>query len=138
MMATNGGCLFVEKDFKQLQKAMQQIGERYFIVVQNTQEYTNDEPMFRMKFPVDIMWEELISGNYISAVLIEMSMNEYFVFGESGKWGKYSANDYERPLDIIGFKSELAPVFQNHFKQNRKEYEEIYEWLPPKYRELIQ
>ncbi len=137
MIVANGGCLFVEEDFKQLQKAMLSIGEMYFVVVQNTPEYTNDEPMFRMKFPVNITWDELTSGNYISAVLLEMSLNEYFVFGENGNWGKYSANDYERPMDIIGFKPELTHIFQEHFSQSKEEQEEIREWLPQEYKALI-
>lgn len=137
MMALRGGCLFLEEDFKQLQKAMQEVGEKCFVIIQRSQEFTDGEPMFRMKFPVSITWEELISGNYISAVLFEMSYNEYFVFSESGNWGKYSANDYEYPLDIIGFKPGLAPIFQEHFKQSKEEQEEIREWLPQEYKKLI-
>lgn len=137
MIALRGGCLFLEEDFKQLQKAMQEIGEEYFVIVQHSQDFTDGEPMFRMKFPVNITWEELTSGNYISAVLLEMSYNEYFVFGKSGNWGKYSANDYEYPLDIIGFKPELAHIFQEYFRQPKEEQEEIREWLPQEYKELI-
>jgi len=137
MTALRGGCLFLEEDFSQLQKAMREIGEEYFVIIQHSQEFMEGEPMFRMKFPVNITWKELISGNYISAVLFEMSYNEYFVFSESGNWGKYSANDYEYPLDIIGFKPELASVFREHFKQSKEEREEIREWLPQKYKKLI-
>jgi hypothetical protein len=137
MIALRGGCLFLEEDFKQLQKAMQEVGEEYFVIVQHSQDFTDGEPMFRMKFPVNITWEELTSGNYISAVLLEMSYNEYFVFGKSGNWGKYSANDYEYPLDIIGFKPELAHIFQEYFRQPKEEQEEIREWLPQEYKELI-
>ncbi len=137
MIALRGGNLFVEEDFLQLQKAMQEVGEEYFVIIQHSQEFTDGEPMFRMKFPVNITWEELTSGNYISAVLLEMSYNEYFVFGKSGNYGKYSANDYEYPIDIIGFKPELSHIFQEYFKQAREEQKEIREWLPQKYRELI-
>lgn len=137
MIALRGGCLFLEEDFKQLQKAMQEVGEEYFVIVQHAQDFTDGEPMFRMKFPVNVTWEELTSGNYISAVLLEMSYNEYFVFGKSGNWGKYSANDYEYPLDIIGFKPELAHIFQEYFRQPKEEQEEIREWLPQEYKELI-
>jgi hypothetical protein len=137
MIALRGGCLFLEEDFKQLQIAMQDFGEEYFVIVQHSQDFTDGEPMFRMKFPVNITWEELTSGNYISAVLLEMSYNEYFVFGKSGNWGKYSANDYEYPLDIIGFKPELAHIFQEYFSQPKEEQEEIREWLPQEYKELI-
>lgn len=137
IIALRGGCLFMEEDFRQLQKAMQEVGDEYFVIIQHSQDFTEGEPMFRMKFPVNITWEELISGNYISAVLLEMSYNEYFVFGSKGNWGKYSANEYENPLDIIGFKPELAHIFQEHFKQSKEEKEEIRELLPQEYKGII-
>lgn len=137
IIALRGGCLFLEEDFLQLQKVMQKIGEEYFVIIQHSQDFTEGEPMFRMKFPVNITWEELTSGNYISAVLLEMSYNEYFVFGSKGNWGKYSANDYENPLDIIGFKPELTHIFQEHFKQAKEEQEEIRELLPQEYKGLF-
>ena len=137
IIALRGGCLFIEKDFKQLQKSMQKVGEEYFVIIQHSQDFTEGEPMFRMKFPVNITWEELISGNYISAVLLEMTYNEYFVFSESGDWGKYSANDYDYPLDIVGFKPKLASVFNNYFEQSKEEQEEIQEWLPQEYKKFI-
>lgn len=137
MIVANGGCLFVEEDFKQLQKSMQEVGEEHFVIIQHSQDFTDGEPMFRMKFPVTITWEELTSGNYISAVLLEMSLNEYYIFGASRNWGKYSANDYDRPLDIIGFKPELASVFRKHFKQSKEEQEVIWDWLPQEYKALI-
>lgn len=137
MIALRGGCLFLEEDFKQLQKAMQEVGEEHFVIIQHSQYFTEEEPIFRMKFPTTITWTELTSGNYISAVLLEMSYNEYFVFGESGNYGKYSANDYEAPLDIIGFKPALAPIFREYFKQPQEEQEAIREWLPQEYKGLI-
>ncbi|SFB86129.1 hypothetical protein SAMN05421780_101795 [Flexibacter flexilis DSM 6793] len=137
MMALKGGCLFLEEDFKQLQRTMQEVEEEYFVIIQHSQDFTEGEPMFRMKFPVNITWEELTSGNYISAVLLEMSYNNYLVFGSKGNWGKYSANDFENPVDIIGFKPELAHIFQKYFSQPKEEQEEIREWLPQEYKELI-
>jgi len=137
MIALKGGCLFAEEDFNQLQKVMQEIGNEHFVVIQYSQELTEGEPMFRMKFPVNITWDELTSGNYISAVLLEMSYNEYYVFSESENWGKYSANDYEQPLDIIGFRPEYECVFRKQFEQSKEEQEEIREWLPPKYKGTI-
>src|SRR6218665_800348 len=137
LLALRGGCLFLEEDFKQLQQSLIAIGEKYFVVIENTFGGKLDEPAFRMRFPTDITWEELTSGDFISSVFFEMLPNEYFVFSESGNWGKYSANDYENPLDIIGFKPELAPVFKKHFKQPKEEQEEIREWLPKEYKKLI-
>ena len=137
MIALRGGCLFVEEDFMQLQKVMQEVGDKYFVVVQDSQEFTEGEPMFRMKFPVNITWDELISGNYISSVLLEMTYNNYFVFGDSGRWGKYSATDYEMPLDIIGFEPEYGYIFKAQFKQSSEEWAEIRGWLPSSYKEII-
>ncbi|PZR02959.1 MAG: hypothetical protein DI539_27100, partial [Flavobacterium psychrophilum] len=137
LVVENGGCLFAEDDFEKLQKTLQRIGDDHFVIIQHTQDFKEGEPMFRMKFPVNITWEELTSGNYISAVLLEMPYNEYYIFGASRKWGKYSANDYDRPLDIIGFKPELESLFKNHFKRSKEEYDEMLEWMPKRYKSLI-
>lgn len=137
MIALRGGCLFLEEDFKQLQQAMQEVGDEHFVIIQNTPDFMDGEPMFRMKFPVNITWAELTSGNYISAVLLEMDYNEYYVFSESGSWGKYSASDYEHPLDIVVFRPELASIFREQLKQSREEREEIWTWLPQEYKKLV-
>jgi len=135
ILALKGGCLFVEEDFKKLQQIMIEIGESYFVIVQQSQDFTEGEPMFRMKFPVNISWSELTNGNYIAAVLFEMSYNEYVVFGASEKWGKYSANDYKYPLDIFGFKPEYVSIFTNIFEEYNKKI--VHEMLPPQYEGLV-
>lgn len=137
IMALRGGCLFLEDEFKQLQNALIETGENFIIIIQHTSDFTEGEPLFKMKFPVNINWEELMSGNYISAVLFEMNYNNYFVFGSNDNWGKYSANDYEIPLDIIAFKEEIEPIFKKHFKQDIEEYEEMIEILPKEYKKIV-
>lgn len=137
LMAIRGGILFEREDFENLQNCIKAIGDKNLVIVQNDFGGAVEKPLLRMKYPVDITWKSLMSGNFVSTVLFEMFANEYFVFSESGNWGKYSANDYENPLDIIGFKPELAHIFQEHFKQAKEEQEEIREWLPPEYKALI-
>lgn len=137
MIVFMGGCLFLEEDFKQLQKALLDIEEEYFVIVQHSQDFTQGEPMFRMKYPINITWEELTSGNYISAVLLEMNYNNYYVFGSKVNWGKYSANDYINPFDIIGFKPELSSVFKEYFNQSKEEQKEIQILLPKEYNTII-
>jgi hypothetical protein len=69
--------------------------------------------------------------------LLLMDLN-FFVFGDSGRWGKYAASDYHyTPLDIIGFKSELADIFREQFKQPKEDWEEIQKRLPQKYKKII-
>ena len=51
-----------------------------------------------------------------------MNCNEYVVFGNSGKLGKYAASDQNHPQDIIGYKqSEIDSInFDFIFNQNVK------------------
>ena len=137
LIALRGSCLFVEEDFLMLQKSLLQLGEEHFVVIQHSDEFTDGEPMFRMKFPVNITWAELNSGNYISAVLIGMVYNTYYIFGIKGNWGKYVDNDDFPPLDIIGFKMETAAVFKKYHKRPKEEEDEINGWVPEIYRNLI-
>lgn len=137
LMAIRGGILFEREDFENLQNCIKAVGDKNLVIVQNDFGGAVEKPLLRMKYPVDITWERLMCGNFVSTVLFEMFANEYFVFSESGNWGKYSANDYENPLDIIGFKPELAAIFQEHIRQSKEEQEEIREWLPQEYKELI-
>ena len=66
-----------------------------------------------------------------------MSHKNYFVFGDSGEWGKYVANDYKFPLDIIGFRNKYAELFKRNFVLSIEERNEIYEWLPETYKRYI-
>lgn len=137
LLALRGGYLFTKEDFEQLKKCFLAIGDQYFVIIQNTFNKTLRIPAFKMKYPSTITWQELMSGNAISSILCGSLDKEYFVFGESTAWGKYSANDYIHPLDIIGFKPEFSTLFKNVFRQPKEEWEEIKEWLPPAYKERI-
>ena len=137
LLAIRGGILFEKEDFEKLQHCARQLGDKKLFVIQNDFGGSIDTIPFRMSYPSDITWEELMSGHFISTAIFEMFANEYFVFSESGKWGKYSANDYELPLDIIGFTTENEALFKKSFELPAEEREEIKEWLPPKYKELI-
>jgi hypothetical protein len=116
----DGGCLFDEKDLDKMQEILSHIGEQQFVVIMDSQDDSineNEEPSFRFKFPANIMWEELMSGNYISAVLVEMQFNNYFMFGQNEKWGKYIATDYLRSKDILGVNKDLyKEMYKQFFK----------------------
>lgn len=58
-------------------------------------------------------------------------------FSKSGNWGKYTASDYDYPLDIIGFKPELASIYREQFKLSKEEKQEISKLLPQAYKKLI-
>jgi len=136
IIALRGGVLFEEDDFKKLQHCFLQLGNSHFVVIENTFGDRDEKSFFRLKFPSNISWQEIMSGNFISSVLCEMFQNEYFVFGETDSWGKYAANDYETPLDLIGFKKDYATLFRDSFKVSNEEKEEIQLWLPEAYKKF--
>ena len=134
LMALRGGVVLVESSFKELQKCMLSLGNEYFVIIENTYGGKLDEPPFRMKYPVNISWRELMSGNFISAIIFEMYYHDYFIFSNSGVWGMYAANEYERPLKIIGFKPEHSYIFNKNITQSEEEWKEIKaHWLPSDY-----
>ena len=145
MIAQRGGTLFIEDEYSLLQECMKVAGDNFFVLIENRfirEKTDNDLPYLQFKFPVCTSWEELNNGdeNYpdIAYDLLWIMNKEFFVFGDSGKWGKYAACDYyDTPLDIIGFKSELVTIFQEHFKQPKKEWEKIRTWLPHEYKKFI-
>jgi hypothetical protein len=130
-----GGAIFSAEDFDAFKACLKETGDEHFVIVQNT--YGEENPIaFRMKFPADISWDELVSGNYISTVLFEMFHNDYFIFGDSGVWGKYVENDADPPLDLIGVKHEFVHAFLDRYKPVRATYEALPESI--KTREIIE
>lgn len=128
-----GGCLFLKSDFQALRSAALAAGDRYILVTQLPGKERADEPMFRMKYPADISWEELVSGNYISAVLTEMPSHEYYVFGDTGTWGKYAASEADHPVDILGYAPHFKTVFDASFPRSSEEDDQRVASLPPAY-----
>ena len=151
-----GGVTFEQEDFEQLQSCLQQIGERKFYVVQDTYGMSPDQKKYalKMKYPSNIGWDELMSGNFISTILFETYPNHYYVFGDSGAWGMYVATDYVdeavnpagTPIRIIGFDPKYRAIFRDTFEIPEGEYCEnvdyipeeerpdLKEWVPEKYR----
>jgi hypothetical protein len=137
VIVLRGGVLFVEDDFRALQECFMRIGDKNFVIIENTFGKASRIPPFKMKYPVDVSWEDLMSGSFISAVLFKACQNEYFVFGDSAVWGKYAANDYDYPLEVIGFKPEYASLFREKFQTSEEERQEIAGWLPPAYKKFV-
>ena len=153
-----GGNIFiVERDFALLQDCMRQTGDTHFVIIQNKNVIVevyygeNDfrvHPLLRFKYPINISWNELMSGGYVSTEIFNGGPKDYFVFGDSGSWGRYVANSWIQPsnatglnpLIIMGFKKEYSEIFRNNFEQLRLLEPEITpeilfsEWLPDSYK----
>ena len=145
LIVQKAGILFTKEEYFALQKCMKIAGDENFVVIENkyARNTSSNYPHLRFKFSVNTTWKELNNGDedfsdISSYDLLLNPQKHFFVFGSNGNWGKYTANDYnDTPLDIIGFKPEVAPIFKEQFKQSKEEQKEIRKWLPPEYKKLI-
>ncbi len=130
IITLRGGRVFTEEDFSLLKECMKDTCDSYFVVVEHVEEDNPDhgEPPLRFRYPSSITWDELVAGGLVSQELFESPLKEYFVFGDTGTWGKYVANDYIYPLDIIGFQERHSKVFGEHFQPLIEA--EVSGWLP--------
>lgn len=143
-----GGDIFVsEKDFTLLQECMRQTGDKFFVIVQNRNVAIEGYPFTRFKYPVNISWDELMSGGIMGIEHFNNGCKDYFVFGDSAIWGRYVGNSYVKPgnlvssnpLNIMGFKKEYSDVFRKNFEEVRRLEPQITpeilfsEWLPDSY-----
>ena len=87
-----------------------------------------DEPSNRFKYHVNITWEEIMSGAELSQVIFLHPVRNFFMFGDSGQWGRYIGNDYESPLDIIGFDSKYSDLFHSEFRVPKEDIEDLKRW----------
>ena len=124
-------------DFSLLKGLLHWAKDQYLFVVENCGNYGKKEECYRMKFPSNISWEELNSGNYISSVLTKMYHNEYFVYGDSGKWGWYVANDYKDPLKLIGVNNNFHKKLNSIQKEHMSEIKNLVAKLPHHLNKLI-
>lgn len=151
-----GGNIFTShEDFALFQNCMRQTKDESFVIVQNPEViikvYMSENnwgvhPLLRFKFPAEISWEELNSGDYISIELFQNAYKDYFVFGDSGNWGRYVANDYvnpinlegSTPLNITGFRSRYSKLFKEEFGVSQSLNKQIIsKWLPDSYKQRI-
>jgi hypothetical protein len=127
-----GGSLLTKQELGQLQSCMKITGDKYLIILEvfdeNNPPHTSGPP-FRFKFPADITWETIISGAELSLIVFQLPERNWFVFGDSGKWGKYKANDYEYPLDITGFDEKYSDLFKSSFNNPGEDVVELKNWL---------
>lgn len=154
LLAFIGGLILAPNDFQALQECMEKIGDSFFVVIQNehTQPIIVDEgggelhlPILRFKYPVGITWEELMSGGLISTEVYEILDKEFFIFGDSGAWGKYAATEYMddsadpsgTPLEIIGFRGEYRLLFKEKFQIQDEAKQQVLQWLPSTYRKRV-
>jgi len=150
LMPMVGGCAFDKEDFLLVKSCMQQVVDQYFVMIENyayslaISRVSDTNGIYRFKYPSSITWKELQSaGSLSNELLFGFGPEEFYIFGDSGVWGKYAANDYwdkarnpaGTPLEIIGYKKEYEPIFAKKFANllDEEEKARTKAWLPPAY-----
>jgi hypothetical protein len=128
-----GGAIFDKSDFDSLIKCLESTEDKYFVIIENQFGVESETPPIKLKFPVDLSWKDFENGCLISNILCKAPIYDYFVFGDSGLWGKYIANEFEASLDFIGFKREFSEVFRENFVLSKDDQQVIKECLPLHY-----
>jgi hypothetical protein len=125
---TVGGVLFVKDDYVQLQQCLTKTEDKTIFVIEDfdtaNPPHTSGPP-FRMQYPKASTWQVIYPDEEgISYELFGRPVRNYFVFGDSGLWGKYAGSDWQDPVDIWAFSPEVEDVFLEgleglHLKSNR-------------------
>lgn len=152
LILVRGGMIFTQEDYEKLQLCMRRAGDQYWVVFSNSSnvyveadkcDSDNSDPFLigpqieypvMLKFPSCLSWQGLLSGGLFSEEIFQMGIRDYFVYGDSGMWGKYVANDYVHPLDVIGYRRDVATTFRELFSISKREKAELEKkWIPKEY-----
>ena len=152
-----GGVMFEAEDFEQFRSCIKKLGEKDFVIIEKEAitKWHPSHAAFRMRYPINIEWNELMSGDFVSVSLFEKDENDYYIFGKNELWGMYVANNFfdsspeapGNPIRIIGFHPKYRDVFRIAFKipegaycENldhipEKERPNLNKWTPKRYKE---
>jgi len=130
LMPFVGGSLFTEEDYEALRRCMLALGEDTFAVIENTFGGRLKEPQLCFAFPTSLTWADLTSGAFLSTALLGMMHKDFYVLGNSGKWGKYLGNDYQDCIEVLGFRPVCSDIFLAEFSSKD---EAVAKSLPASY-----
>lgn len=144
-----GGGVFSEEEFVLWKECMQHVGDSEFVVVQsrmrdagirvwdNKKQQYKDDHWHHFKFSVDVTWKEITSGGIFSEEMICSPMREWFIFGDSGMWGRYDANEHDSPIDIIGVHPTYEDFFSSKLQLDEKFKNDVKKYIPDVYKKWI-
>lgn len=133
LLACKGGFVFVQQEFELLKECIESTKDSHILIVEDYNEADpphESGPLLRFKYPANLMWDEINLGEGISYELFQRPVRNYYVFGDSGRWGKYVANDFDVPIDIYCFKNEYESFFREKFKVTEEEIKELKALIP--------
>ncbi len=128
--------LFWKESYELIQAICVEYGDRYIYILEEERCETAPEAAFKLKIPVNHSWETVTNGGCIANVLFNMFCNNYYVFGDSGKWGKWCDydNDYI-DYEVFTYKYETPQIaaYKDYFAITEKEYKSL-KMVPPNLR----
>jgi len=132
----DGGLTLNQRSLEKVKSLVKASSEDNFVLIQNSivSENPGFEPTLRIKYPLSVSWEDLMSGGYISTVLYEMPHNDYFVFGNSGLWAGYVSNDYENPVLLLAIDDSLIGHVTDMLANPEDDAEELKKVIPNNYK----
>ncbi len=146
------GGLFTKETLAGLNKCMQMIGDKRFAIVEDIDKKKEPRfsdngfkiPQLKFSYPFGIAWEDYMIhkvGGILEGISLELLLaaRNYYVFGDSGEWGKYTANDADQGLGvaIFGFKPKYLDLFRTYFPVPEEERGALEAPLPEHYRKRI-
>ncbi len=126
-----------EEHFLLTQSMGKALGESYIYIIEDETCEECHDAAFKLRFPVEVSWDELCSGGCVSDALFKVMHNCYYVFGDSGEWGKWC--DYEnswcdRELFIYKNCHDEVRAYIEHFSNAHREYDELWNEIQARYR----
>ncbi len=103
--------IFSKEDFLLIKDICRKYNEKFIYIIEREGCEDYPEAAFKLKIPVDISWESLNEGGCITDVIFHFMQNDYYVFGDSGCWGKWC--DYDNAIidyETFAYKWETEPI----------------------------
>ncbi|MDG4945069.1 hypothetical protein NMK71_01460 [Weeksellaceae bacterium KMM 9713] len=125
------GAVLIEEDYSDYLKVFEYFSQTEFVIIKDSLDYMG------FKFNVSESWNDIFNANskFLMNELFCFADN-FYLFDKSGKWGKYTANEHENWVDVIGFKPEYLDLFRKYFPISEEEKKDVEEALP-EYRNKI-
>lgn len=119
--------LFWKETYELIQAVCKDYGDQYIFIVEEERCEECPEAAFKLKIPISNSWEVVSEGGFIADVLFNMFNNNYYVFGDSGNWGKWCDydNDYI-DYEVFGYKDSNAAIlaYKDYFSISKNDFKE--------------
>lgn len=119
--------LFWKESYELVLSICKNCGDHNIFIVEEERCEECPTSVFQIKIPVGIPWNDISDGGFITDVLFNMFRNNYYVFGDSGSWGKWCDydNDYI-DYEVFGYRHSNTAVlaYKDYFSISKNDFKE--------------